>query len=122
MITYHEALKWLLTYKESTGRLARWRVRFLEYHFDIQFRKGTKHQFTDALSRLETEGHETGEIDDDLPGELIIGAIVDKADVLELDNTFDDNKPSLDVEDVTNVMTCSKSTSKEKLEQRDKIS
>ena len=43
VVTDHEVLKWLLTYKESTGRLARWRLRLLEYDFDIRYRKGIKH-------------------------------------------------------------------------------
>ena len=43
VITDHEALKWLLTYKESTERFARWRLRLLEYYVDVQYRKGIKH-------------------------------------------------------------------------------
>ena len=60
--------------------------------YDVRYQKGAKHQATDALSRLETKGHETGGIDYDLIGEPIIGAIEDEADVLELDNIFNDKK------------------------------
>ena len=65
--TDHEPLKWLLTYKESTSRLAWGRLRLLKYEFDIQYRKEIKHQADDALTRLETDGHDTVEIDDDVP-------------------------------------------------------
>ena len=42
---YHglEALKWLLTYKESRCLLERWRLRFIEFDFETQYRKGAKH-------------------------------------------------------------------------------
>ena len=92
-------------YKESTGRLARWRLRLLEYDFDIQCRKGVKHQAADALSRLETEGHEIRKIYDDLPGELPIGVIADEAVALDLNDKFDDNKPYLDTALIANVTT-----------------
>ena len=52
VVTDHEVLKWLVTYKESTGRFERWRLRLLEYDFEIQYCKGTEHQAADALSRL----------------------------------------------------------------------
>ena len=35
VMTDHEALKWFITIKESTDRLARWRLRLLKYDFDI---------------------------------------------------------------------------------------
>ena len=55
--------------------------------------KGAKQQAADALSRLETKEHETGKINDELLDELIIGAIMDGTGILDLDGTFDDNKP-----------------------------
>ena len=74
-------------YKESTGRLARRRLRLLEYDFDIQYLMDIKHQAADALSRLETNGHDIIEIDDDFPGYLITGAIAEDNDTLELGDT-----------------------------------
>ena len=90
------ALKWLLTYKESIGRLARWRLRLLGYNFDIQYHKEIEHQAADALSRLETDGHDIAEIDDDLTGDLTIGVRADDNGTLNLSNAYDDRRPYLD--------------------------
>ena len=49
----------------------------------------------DALSRLETNGHDAAEIDDDLPGDLTLGTIADGSDALDLDETYDDHRPYL---------------------------
>ena len=56
--TYHESLKWLLnlTASESKGRLARWRLRLSEFDFVVTYKKGTKNNIADALSRIPTSG------------------------------------------------------------------
>ena len=54
--TDHEALKWLMTITEPTGRLARWAVLLQQYDFTIEHRPGTKHGNADALSRWSVEG------------------------------------------------------------------
>ena len=51
---------------------------------------------TDVLSRLETNGHDIAEIDDDLPGDLTIGAIVYNNSTLDLSDAYDDRHPYLD--------------------------
>ena len=50
--TDHDALRWLMTSTESSGRLTRWRLRLAEFDFTIEYRSGRVHQVTDALSRL----------------------------------------------------------------------
>ena len=116
VFTDHEMLKWLLTYKESTDRLARWRLRLLEYDFDIQYRKRIKHQAADAPSRSEKNGHDTAEIDDDLPGDLTIGAIADDNGTLDLSDEYDDRRPYLDTvvetDAIANVTTCGRKEQK----------
>ena len=96
VIPNHETFKWLLTYRESTKRLARWLFLLLEYDFDIQYRKGVKHKAADALSCLDSNGHDTVEIDDYLPGDLTIGSIADENDMLDLSDAYDDRRPFLD--------------------------
>ena len=48
----HEALKYLLTSKESTGRLCRWKLFLNCFDLTIKHVKGTENVAADALSRL----------------------------------------------------------------------
>ena len=50
--TGHDALRWLMSLTETSGRLTRWRLRLAENDFTIQYRPGRVHQVPDALSRL----------------------------------------------------------------------
>lgn len=54
LYTYHQALKWLMTLTDATGRLARWRLKFSELDFSVQYRKGAKNNIADSVSRLPT--------------------------------------------------------------------
>ena len=49
--TDHAALKWLLSFKNPKGQVARWILRLEEYDYEIQHRQGLKHNNADALSR-----------------------------------------------------------------------
>jgi len=57
--TDHSALRWILNLNDTTARLTRWRLRLMEFEFEVVHRKGIKHQAADALSRLETSGFRT---------------------------------------------------------------
>lgn len=52
IVTDHQALKTLNNTAQLKGRLARWKLKLLDYDFEIEHRKGTQHSNADALSRL----------------------------------------------------------------------
>ena len=56
LFTAHQALKWILSGSDHSGRLARWRLRLLEFDFTISYKKGIKNTIADAVSRLPTYG------------------------------------------------------------------
>ena len=61
IVTDHSALTLLLnSYTESSNRrLERWKIELSEYDFSIQYRKGTKYQNADALSRINPTSENT---------------------------------------------------------------
>ena len=63
----HEALRWVLNLADSSGRLARWRLRLAEYDYEVQYRPGVKHQLADGVSRLRTDGGDTELVDEEVP-------------------------------------------------------
>ena len=48
--TDHNALKWLQSFKEPEGQVARWLETLARYDYKIEHRPGKKHQNADALS------------------------------------------------------------------------
>ena len=64
--TDHEALRWVLNLADSSGRLARWRLRLAEYDYELKYRPGIKHQLADGVSRLRTDGGDTEPVDDEV--------------------------------------------------------
>ena len=68
VMTDHDALRWLMTISDSTGRLMRRRLRLSEFEFTVKYRPGQVHQVPDALSRVLTpEGNDDKPIDDEVP-------------------------------------------------------
>lgn len=53
IITDHKPLQWVNNLKEPNSRLMRWRLKLLEYDYDIVYRKGSENKVADALSRIE---------------------------------------------------------------------
>lgn len=51
VISDHAPLKWLMTLKDPTSKLARWNLLLSSYDFEIVHRQGRKHGNVDALSR-----------------------------------------------------------------------
>jgi hypothetical protein len=51
VIADHQALHWLMTINDPTGKLARWSIYLQAYDFEIIHRRGRVHQNVDTLSR-----------------------------------------------------------------------
>ncbi|XP_055918604.1 uncharacterized protein K02A2.6-like [Eupeodes corollae] len=52
VVTDHSSLKWLMSLRDPTGRLARWSLKLQGFDFGIEHRKGTLNVVPDALSRV----------------------------------------------------------------------
>ena len=52
IFTDHASLRWFLSLKNPTGRLARWGIRLSVFDFEIIHKKGVENVVPDALSRL----------------------------------------------------------------------
>lgn len=55
IVTDHASLKWLMSQKDLSGRLARWSLSLQSYNFTIEHRKGSANIVPDALSRAFVE-------------------------------------------------------------------
>jgi len=52
--TDHQALSWIYSTTDSSGRLMPWRLRLSEYTFDMVYKPGASHHLPDFLSRAST--------------------------------------------------------------------
>jgi hypothetical protein len=55
--TDHNSLRWLFSFKDPDGQVARWLERLSMFEFDIQHRPGVKHGNSDAMSRIPCDLH-----------------------------------------------------------------
>lgn len=55
LITDHASLKWLMSQKDLSGRLARCSLKLQGYSFDIRHQKGKDNVVPDTLSRIYCE-------------------------------------------------------------------
>lgn len=60
--TDHRPLEWLMSLKDPSSKLVRWRLKLSEFDFNINYKKGTTNNNADALSRLEINNTETEEV------------------------------------------------------------
>lgn len=70
--TDHEALRWILTINDPSGRHIRWRLSLAEFDFELKYKKGNGNAKADALSRLNIINNATLHDDhDNIPISLI---------------------------------------------------
>lgn len=55
IVTDHASLKWLMSHKDHSGRLARWSLKLQSFDFTIEHRKGKENVVPDALSRVHAD-------------------------------------------------------------------
>lgn len=55
--TDHSSLRWLTSFKEPQGQVARWLERLQEYDYEVQHRPGKQHSNADSLSRRPRRNH-----------------------------------------------------------------
>jgi hypothetical protein len=69
--TDHHSLRWVPNFSDSQGRLDRWRLRLLEFDYEVQYHPGALNHGADMMSRLRSEdpsiAEPTDEIDTDVP-------------------------------------------------------
>lgn len=95
VITDHASLKWLMSLKDLSGRLARWSLQLQAYDFSIIHRKGSENIVADTLSRMPAEGRiEVEEIAEDDIFDFHTNAF-ESAEYTELRNTIMENQEKL---------------------------
>ena len=67
VFTDHNALRCLSDQADASLRLARWRLRLLEFDFEVWYSKGVENTVTDAISKLPTFGHTNIDPDLEIP-------------------------------------------------------
>jgi len=72
--TDHECLSWIYWLTTATGRLLRWRLRLVEFDFEVKYKNEANNHLADALSRIPTTGMDQKELDDDIPCFLLAQA------------------------------------------------
>jgi RNase H-like domain found in reverse transcriptase len=69
--TDHHSQRWVLNLSDGQGRLARWRLRLLEFDYEVQYHPGALHHGADMMSRIRSEdpaiAEPTDEIDTEVP-------------------------------------------------------
>lgn len=89
LYTDHQALRWLMELADAASRLARWRLRLMEFDFTVKYKQGIKNNIADAISRLPTFGFTRVAPDLDIPC-LVLGEGVGVPDPVQLPGNNND--------------------------------
>jgi hypothetical protein len=68
--TDHHSIRWVLNLSDAQGRLARWRLRLLEFDFEVQYTPGRAHHGADTMSRLRPGEHSPCVADEPVEAEI----------------------------------------------------
>ena len=82
---YHHALKWLQSFKEPQGQVARWLERLQEYDFEVEHRVGRAHFNADAMSSRRPVRRRHGECPSCGVTKSLLTATVSKPVTVKLD-------------------------------------
>eukprot|EP00171_Calliarthron_tuberculosum_P007717 IDg7717t1 len=97
-----QALKWMFNITNVNKRLARWRLRLLEFDLTIKYKKGTDNIVADPISRLPTFCNSALKPDLEIPCFYISEVSEDTLHCFEIDNLiFDIDDLMLDREDAS---------------------
>ena len=55
VITDHASLKTIISWKQPSARIIRWRIKLADFNYTIHYRKGSDNAVADALSRLPSD-------------------------------------------------------------------
>ena len=91
VITDHASLKWLMSLKDLSGRLARWSLKLQAFDFQIEHRKGTLNVVPDSLSRVFCDSLD----DEELPMLGFDTLEFDNDEYSELRKTIEENQEKL---------------------------
>ncbi len=69
---------------DVSGRLAKWRLRVLEFDYTVKFKKGAKNTVADAVSHLPTYGKTRTDPDLEIPCLLVEGESVHPLRVIKI--------------------------------------
>ena len=55
VVTDHASLKTIISWKQPSARIIRWRIKLADFNYTIHYRKGSDNAVADALSRLPSD-------------------------------------------------------------------
>jgi hypothetical protein len=76
--TDHHSLRWVLNLSDAQGRLARWRLRLLEFDYEVQYSPGKHHHGADTMSRLKPSDPEVAMPSDPVDTEIPCFALTEE--------------------------------------------
>lgn len=104
--TDHASLRWLMNVSDPSGRLIRWSLRLSEFDFEVKYKKGRINTQADALSRLETKGETSEDIDEDIPCFIAEHGLTHQSMKSVMEQKISDSDPDSDEEDVEGYGNC----------------